>query len=83
MASGKPVVASAVGVNIEIVNRWQCGELADSLSNWEQALDRLLADPERQRAQGQRGRLAVEEHYSLQAQAPKLIDILRHAANRS
>jgi len=83
MASGKPVVASAVGVNIEIVNRWQCGELADSLSNWEQALDKLLADPERRRAQGQRGRLAVEEHYSLQAQGPKLIDILRHAANRS
>lgn len=83
MAAGKPVVASAVGVNIEIVDRWRCGELADSPATWKLALDGLLADPERQRVQGQRGRLAVEEHYSLRAQAPRLISMLRHAANRS
>lgn len=83
MAAGKPVIASAVGVNIEIVGRWGCGELADGPATWELALDRLLANPDLRRVQGQRGRLAVEKHYSLQAQAPRLIDILRHAANRT
>ncbi|MDR5903028.1 glycosyltransferase family 4 protein [Halomonas icarae] len=80
MAAGKPVVASAVGVNVEIVEGWQCGELADGAPAWRRALGGLLSDPTRRMALGQRGREAVEQHYSLQAQAPRLAEILYRAA---
>ena len=80
MASGKPVVASPVGVNVEIVQRWQCGQLADEPSQWLEALGNLLADPAQRESLGQQGRHAVERHYSLQAQAPRLAMILRAAA---
>ncbi|MEC9483213.1 MAG: glycosyltransferase family 4 protein, partial [Halomonas sp.] len=79
MACGKPVVASAVGVNVEIVEDWQCGALADESSRWHQALSALLVDTERRQVLGRHGRQAVEQHYSLQAQAPRLADILRRA----
>lgn len=82
MAAGKPVVASSVGVNVEIVEGWQCGELADEPEDWSQALGGLLVDPARRHALGQRGRQAVEQHYSLQAQAPRLAEILISASRR-
>lgn len=76
MAVGTPVVASAVGVNIEIVQGWQCGRLADGQTQWRQALSVLLADAAERHSLGVNGRQAVEQHYSLQAQAPRLADIL-------
>lgn len=79
MAAGKAVVASEVGVNVEIVNGWQCGILADSQTQWHDALSFLLADSGKRRAFGEKGRQAVEHHYSLQAQAPRLAEILRGA----
>jgi glycosyltransferase involved in cell wall biosynthesis len=79
MAAGKPVVASSVGVNIEIVEGWHCGKLADGQAQWHQALSVLLTDPAERHALGCRGRQAVEQHYSLQAQAPRLASILRSA----
>ncbi|TDO16643.1 MULTISPECIES: glycosyltransferase family 4 protein [Halomonas] len=80
MAAGKPVVASSVGVNVEIVQGWQCGELADEPAEWQDALSGLLLDAAKRRALGQSGRQAVEQHFSLQAQAPRLAEILRSAA---
>lgn len=83
MAAGKPVVASAVGVNIEIIEGWKCGRLADGLAQWHEALSALLADPAECHALGVKGRQAVEQHYSLQAQAPRLAEILRSAAREA
>lgn len=80
MAAGKPVVASAVGVNVEIVEGWQSGMLADSQAQWHQALSALLADSDMRVSLGKNGRQAVERHYSLQAQAPRLAEILYQAA---
>lgn len=80
MAAGKPVVASSVGVNAEIVQGWECGELADEQAQWCEALGGLLMDPARRQALGRRGRQAVEQHYSLMAQAPRLAEMLRSAA---
>lgn len=82
MASGRPVVASTVGVNVEIVEGWQCGRLADGQAQWHQALGTLLAAPGERRALGVKGRQAVEQHYSLQVQAPRLAEILRSAARQ-
>lgn len=83
MAVGKPVVASSVGVNVEIIQGWQCGRLADGQAKWHQELSALLADPAERRALGLRGRQAVEQHYSMQAQAPRLAEILRSAAREA
>ena len=80
MACGKPVVASSIGVNVEIVQGWRCGKLADAPDQWREALGKLLVDPTQRELLGQRGRHAVEQHYSLQAQAPRLAEILRVAA---
>ncbi|XGA80991.1 glycosyltransferase family 4 protein [Halomonas sp. CH40] len=82
MAAGKPVVASPVGVNVEIVQHWQCGELAESSAQWSDALSRLLVDSSLRQSLGKRGRQAVEQHYSLQAQAPLLANILLNAGRK-
>lgn len=80
MACGKPVVASPVGVNVDIVEGRACGVLAGDTGQWYGALRGLLDDPARRRSLGANGRRAVEGYYSVQAQAPRLSAVLRQAA---
>lgn len=77
MASGVPVVASAVGVNIEIVSGSRCGRLVQSIDEWATALQELLVDPQLRHTLGRAGRDRVEKKYSLDAQAPLLAGILK------
>lgn len=69
MAAGLPVVATAVGGNVELVENGRTGEIvpagdADALA---QALVRMAADPGRASAMGRAGRAEVERRFSLQA----------------
>jgi glycosyltransferase involved in cell wall biosynthesis len=82
MASGKPVVASPVGVNVEIVEHGVNGFLASSPEEWRQALERLRDDPDLRYRMGLAGRRKVEASYSLEAMAPRVLAILRDAARR-
>lgn len=82
MACAVPVVASPVGVNQEIVQAGVSGELAMDAPEWEAALSRLIADPGLRQRMGREGRRRVEAWYSLQAQAPRLVQILQEAARR-
>ncbi|MDF1583973.1 MAG: glycosyltransferase family 4 protein [Methyloprofundus sp.] len=75
MACGIPVVASPVGVNVDIVGESQCGLLADNIAEWEDALAQLLESSVLRLQLGRAGRKAVENKYSLQVQAPILADI--------
>lgn len=77
MACAKPVVASPVGVNIDIVQDNSCGLLAISLDEWEGQVRSLLNNADLRQTYGANGRKAVEEIYSLQAQTSKLESILR------
>ena len=77
MACGKPVVASPVGVNTEIVREGRNGLLASGPGAWARALEQLCEDPGMRRAMGQEGRKDVEERYSVQVTAPKLIELLK------
>jgi len=77
MACGKPVVASPVGMNTEIVRHGENGFLATSTAEWIDALSHLLEDPNLRFRMGQAGRSMVESHYSLQMQAPRLEGMLR------
>lgn len=82
MASGVPVVASPVGVNVEIVNGSHCGRLAGSESEWAEALIEILNSSALQSELGLAGRKAVEQKYSLQVQAPVLAGVFRTVARR-
>ena len=75
MACGIPVIASPVGVNVEIVGTFHCGLLADNLAEWEATLTQLLESKALRHQLGRAGRQAVEDRYSLQVQAPILAGI--------
>lgn len=77
MACGLPVVASPIGVNVDIVNGSHCGFLAESLDEWNDSLSRLLSSVECRLHLGMAGRSVVESHYSMQVQAPVLARIFR------
>jgi glycosyltransferase involved in cell wall biosynthesis len=83
MACRKPVVASPVGVNREIVIDGFNGFLASTPKEWVDAVLRLKADPELRRVMGEKGRRLVEEKYCLQVAVPRLHRILLKAAGRA
>lgn len=83
MACGLPVVASPVGVNADIVQAEISGELADSTTEWVQALTRLVLDVDLRRRRGAAGRRRVEEIYSVQAQSARLAGLLKSVTPRS
>lgn len=72
MALAKPVIASNVGVNGEIVTP-EVGFLAENDRDWIDAIGRLAADPELRTIMGRAGRERCEALYSLRANAPRLI----------
>ena len=82
MASGLPVVAAPVGVNRDIVIDGVHGFLPGTSIEWDSALDSLLRDPGMRGRMGAAGRLRIENKYSLQAQAPRLLEMLRSVALR-
>jgi glycosyltransferase involved in cell wall biosynthesis len=79
MALGKPVIASPVGVNRELITP-DVGLLASSAQEWMAALASIAQHRETVVQQGQAGRRLVEQTYSLQAQAPIICQLLCEAA---
>lgn len=77
MAMGVPVVASAVGVNKEIIQDGVNGFLAASHQEWCGKLLSLIQDPALRRKIGMAGRETVEAEYSLTTNAPKLLEVLK------
>jgi hypothetical protein len=80
MACGLPVVASPVGVNSQIVEEGSNGFLARGPDEWKTALSRLIADPQLRARMGAAGRKRAEEEYSVQAHAPRLVELLASLA---
>ena len=81
MACGVPVVASAVGVNRDIIQDGVNGFLASSPAEWVDKLERLLADPALRARLGSAGRKTIEERYSLSVHAPQVAAVLRGVAD--
>jgi len=77
MAVGVPVIASEVGVNREIIQDGVNGFLAASKQEWCDKLALLLKNPDLRREIGLAGRKTVEERYSLDVNAPKLLHALQ------
>ncbi len=77
MGVGIPLVCSPVGAAGDIVQDGVNGFWAATSEQWIEKLDRLIENPELRRRQGLAGRQLVEEKYSVQAVAPRLVKILK------
>jgi glycosyltransferase involved in cell wall biosynthesis len=75
MACGVPCVATPHGAALDIIRHDENGLLADSHAEWRRALERLR-EPALRRRLGCAGRATVEERYSLNRAAPRLLELL-------
>jgi glycosyltransferase involved in cell wall biosynthesis len=82
MACGVPVVASAVGVNRQIIQDGVNGFLAATDDEWVEKLGRLLTDRDLRRRFAAAGRRTIEERYSLRVHAPTMAATLREIVKR-
>lgn len=81
MACGLPVIASAVGANMEVVSR-DSGFLANTPEEWLRALRQLRDEPYIRRSMGQAGREQVVARYSLANNLPHLAEVIRQVARQ-
>jgi glycosyltransferase involved in cell wall biosynthesis len=81
MACGVPVVASAVGVNREIIQDGVNGFLASTPDEWVEKLGRLISEPDLRARMAVAGRHTIEERYSLRVTAPRIAAVLAAAAD--
>ncbi len=82
MACGVPVVASAVGINREIVQDGANGFLIVKPEEWVFRLSQLLQDAQLRRRLGQAGRETVEKRYSLKCAGSRLVQWINEAASK-
>lgn len=75
MALGIPAVCSPVGVNTAIIEDGVNGFLADRPEAWVAKLSRLIEDPMLRQRLGQAGQATVEARYSVQANAPRYLEV--------
>jgi glycosyltransferase involved in cell wall biosynthesis len=75
MAAGKPVLASNVGVNKEIINKCNSGYSINNENEWRKYLSLIVNDRELREQLGENGRVSVVKYYSLESQLPKLTEI--------
>ncbi len=69
MAAGLPVVASPIGMNARIIRHGWNGFLANSPSEWHDALSQLIDNSDLRREMGENGRALVRQQYSLSVAA--------------
>jgi glycosyltransferase involved in cell wall biosynthesis len=79
MATGRPVVVSPVGANMDIVRDNQNGFLAGTTPEFVDALTKLAASPELRAELGAAARQTVVERYSAKIGADKFASVVRSA----
>ncbi|MFQ3667045.1 MAG: glycosyltransferase family 4 protein, partial [Sphingomonadaceae bacterium] len=80
MASGRPAIASPVGVNSQIIVEGETGFLAADSSQWSARLELLLSNPALCRRLGAAGQSRAAQHYSRAAVAPAFVSLLSRLA---
>ena len=76
MAAGIPTVASPVGNNPRVLRHGHAGFFATTAEEWEQALSRLIGDPDCARQMGQQARADCVDRFSHHNLIPKWLDIM-------
>jgi glycosyltransferase involved in cell wall biosynthesis len=66
MACGLPVVASPVGMNIDVVRHGENGFLATDEEEWIESLSKLISDSALRKKMGEAGRKLVEEKFMVE-----------------
>lgn len=77
MGMGIPTVATRIGAVLDFIQDGTNGFLADSDEEWIQKLSRLIEDIELRKKIGISARKTVEERFSVKANAPKMLEIIR------
>lgn len=79
MAAGIPVIASNFPLWKEIIEENQCGLCVDPLnpSSIAEAIDYIIANPNKAASMGKNGQIAVEEKYNWGNEEAKLISLYR------
>ena len=81
LATGVPVVCSPAGINKEIVADGVHGFWANTQEEWIEKLEILINDHDRRKRMGMEGRKRVIEHYSLKANAPRILKIFQQLSS--
>ena len=76
MAAGVPVVISPVGENSRLVKDGHTGLLAHTEEDWYQKIEQLIIDSDMRASIGQRGQILAREHYSLDRNAQKVLEVI-------
>jgi len=82
MACGVPVVASAIGANVDVVTP-ECGYLVRGADEWVATLQHLRHHAELRSSMGAAGAARVAARYSLKATLPVLTDLIGRIAAQS
>ncbi len=77
LATGVPVVCSPAGINKEIVEDGVHGFWANTQEEWIEKLETLINDHDLRKRMGKEGRKRVIDHYSLKANAPRMLKIFQ------
>lgn len=77
MACGLPVVASPVGVNLEIIDNGVDGFFAKDKDEWVKNLSFLIENEDLRRAMGLKGKEKVLKRYSIDVTAPQFYEALK------
>jgi len=75
MACRVPCIATPYGAVRDIIRHEENGLFADTPEEWRAALD-SLRDPDLRKKLGAAGRATVEQHFSLDAAAPRMLSLL-------
>lgn len=77
MAVGSPVIASPMGINKQIVIDGETGYLAENSEEWQIKIARLINDEDLRIQMGQKARKHIEQHYSIKAVIPRMLETFR------
>jgi len=83
MALGIPTICSPVGVNSTIITEGENGFIADTKAEWIEKLKLLLHSPELRQRVGAAGRRTVENEYSAETQAPRVLEIFESVVRKA
>lgn len=81
-ASGAPTVASFTPTNVEILGEQEGTEFAKTTTEWIAALSKLIEDAPARAEAGRRARARVARLYSVEVNAPKVAEVIRHPSGR-
>lgn len=78
MGCGIPVVASAVGMNSELVEEGVNGYLVNKTEDWLHKLTILIENSALRKSFGQNGRVKIESYFSIQNKQNVLLSVLKN-----